>query len=108
MGPRLDAFHTKPVGDYLKAILDPNAVVEPSFIQYQLQMKDGRELAGVVQSETATGLTLALPTGLRQIVLKRDIKKLNVAKLSLMPEGLEQVLPPEKMADLLAYLRSAP
>jgi putative heme-binding domain-containing protein len=108
VGPRLDAFHTKPVGDYLKAILDPNAVVEPSFIQYQLQMKDGRELAGVVQSETATGLTLALPTGLRQIVLKRDIKKLNVAKLSLMPEGLEQVLPPEKMADLLAYLRSAP
>jgi putative membrane-bound dehydrogenase-like protein len=108
VGPRLDAFHTKPAGDYLKAILDPNAVVEPNFIQYQVQLKDGRELAGVVQSETATGLTLALPTGLRQVILKRDIKKLNVAKLSLMPEGLEQVLPPEKMADLLAYLRSAP
>jgi putative heme-binding domain-containing protein len=107
VGPRLDAFHTKPVGDYLKAILDPNAVVEPNFIQYQVQLKDGRELAGVVQSETATGLTLALPTGLRQVILKRDIKKLNVARLSLMPEGLEQVLPPEKMADLLAYLRSA-
>lgn len=107
VGPRLDAFHTKPVGDYLKAILDPNAVVEPSFIQYQVQLKDGRELAGVVQSETATGLTLALPTGLRQAILKRDIKKLNVAKRSLMPEGLEQVLSPAKMADLLAYLRSA-
>ena len=70
-------------------------------------MKDGRELAGVVQSETATGLTLALPTGLRQAILKRDIKKLTVAKRSLMPEGLEQVLSPAKMADLLAYLRSA-
>jgi hypothetical protein len=106
MGPRLDAFYTKPAADYLKAILDPNSVVEPGFVQYQVGLKDGRELAGIVQAESSTNLTLAQPNGIRHMLLKKDVKQLKVMDLSMMPEGLEQALPPDKMSDLLAYLRS--
>ncbi len=106
MGPRLDAFYTKPAADYLKAILDPNSVVEPGFVQYQVGLQDGRELAGIVQAESSTNLTLAQPNGIRHMLLKKDVKQLKVMELSMMPEGLEQALPPDKMSDLLAYLRS--
>ena len=43
-------------------------------------------------------------TGHDETVLRADIKELTASGLSLMPEGLEQVLPPQAMADLIRYL----
>lgn len=105
LGPDLATFRTKLVGDFLIAILDPNAAIEPKFIAYNVDTKDDRALAGLVTDETATGFTLAQPNGVKDKLLRSAVKSLRPSPLSLMPEGLEAALPPPAMADLLAWLR---
>jgi len=107
VGPDLTAFRTKGPQDFLLAILDPNAAIEPRFVNYQIETKDGRALSGVVKAETATSLTLVQGGGLEERILRRDIAQLKASNLSLMPEGLEQNLTPQDLANLIAYVKHA-
>lgn len=106
LGPDISLFRDKGVQEYLEAILDPNAIVEPRFVTYMVEMKDGRVLAGLVTNESAGGLTVALPGGVREEVPRSEIKEMRASPLSLMPEGLENALPPQQMADLIAWLKT--
>ncbi len=105
VGPSVGTYRTKAVQDFLVAILDPNAVVEPRFTAYTVQLKDGRTLLGVISSETSTSLVLSQPGGTRETILRSDIQSLHGTPQSLMPEGLEQAIPPQDMADLIAFLK---
>src|SRR5205814_10474367 len=89
----------------LLAILDPNAAIEPRFINYQVETRDGRSLSGVVKAETATSLTLAQAGGLEEKILRDDIAEIKASNLSLMPEGLEQNMTARDLADLIAFLK---
>jgi putative membrane-bound dehydrogenase-like protein len=105
VGPNLAEFAGKPAEDFVVAILDPNAVIEPKFAAYEVEMKDGRSLHGVVKNETATSLSVAQANGVEEKVLRNEIKELRAMRLSLMPEGLEQAIAPQDMADLIAWLK---
>jgi putative membrane-bound dehydrogenase-like protein len=104
LGPDLAAFSDKSARDFLVAILDPNAVVEPRFVTYEISTRDGRSLAGIVSNETATSLTLLQAGGLRQEFLRTEILEIRASPLSLMPEGLEESIPPDAMAHLISFL----
>lgn len=108
VGPDLAPLNDKSVDDFLVAILDPNAAIEPRFVQYNVQTKDDRTLAGVVQNETASSLTLVQSGGLHETILRSDIASIRASTLSLMPEGLEEGKQPQDFADLIAYLKSQP
>jgi putative membrane-bound dehydrogenase-like protein len=105
VGPNLVEFAGKSAEDFVVAILDPNAVIEPKFAAYEVETKDGRSLHGVVKNETATSLSVAQANGFEEKVLRSEIKALRASTLSLMPEGLEQAIPPQGMADLIAWLK---
>ena len=107
VGPDLAAFRSKSPQDFLVAILDPNAAIEPRFINYEVDTKDGRSLSGVVKGETAGGLTLVQGGGLEETILRTDIAEIKASNVSLMPEGLEQNMSPQDLADLIAYLKRA-
>ena len=108
VGPNLAALADKTPADFLTAILDPNAVVEPRFIAYNIETKDGRSLSGIVNAETATTLTLVQSGGAQEKILRGDIAEIRASGLSLMPENLEQNLTPQDLADLIAYLKTSP
>ncbi|MBN8246917.1 MAG: neutral/alkaline non-lysosomal ceramidase N-terminal domain-containing protein [Verrucomicrobia bacterium] len=108
VGPDLAAFRAKPAPDFLAAILDPNAAIEPRYRAWSIGLKDGRSLTGVVQDESCSGLTVVQSAGLRERVPRLDIAELTPAERSLMPEGLEADLTPEQLADLIAWLRWSP
>lgn len=105
VGPDLAPFRAKPAADWLVAVLNPNAVVEPRFLNYNVETKDGRSLSGLVTDETATGFTLVQGGGVKQPIRRDEIAEMRASTLSLMPEGLEQAITPREMADLIAYLR---
>jgi len=107
VGPDLGGFRDKSVQDFLVAILDPNAAIEPRFVSYSVETKDGRSLTGIIRAETATSLTLAEGSGVEERILRGDIAEIKAGNLSLMPEGLEQNMTPSDLADLIAYLRKA-
>jgi putative membrane-bound dehydrogenase-like protein len=106
VGPDLKAFYNKSPQDFLVAILDPNAAIEPRFAGYVVECRDGRSLLGVIASESATSVALAQPGGAREEILRTDIRAIRGVGQSLMPEGLEQSLPPQAIADVIAFLKS--
>jgi putative membrane-bound dehydrogenase-like protein len=106
VGPDLKAFYNKSAADFVTAILDPNTAVEPRYAGYVVATKDGRMITGVVSNETATSLEVVAPGGIRENIVRGDIKEIRATGISLMPEGLEQGMTPQDVADLIAYLKS--
>jgi putative heme-binding domain-containing protein len=106
-GPDLAMVSDKPVEWLLTAILDPNAAMEERFKTWLIKLKTGAELQGILAAETANNLVLRLPGGVDFPVLRADIASQTATGKSLMPEGLETVLKPQDVADLVAYLRSS-
>ena len=49
IGPNLSTLRDKPVDYWLKNILDPNAAIEPRFISYIVEAKDGRTFTALMQ-----------------------------------------------------------
>ena len=75
------------------------------YTAYTAVTRDEREISGVMVAETANGVTLRGPGGREETLLRSDLREFRSSKLSLMPEGLEQALDPQAMADLIAALR---
>jgi putative membrane-bound dehydrogenase-like protein len=106
VGPDLAMVADKPLDWLLTAIFDPNAAVEPRYQAQLVKLKSGSELSGLVASETANNLNLRLPGGADYPVLRADIAGQQALGRSLMPEGVETVLKPQDVADLVAWLRA--
>jgi putative heme-binding domain-containing protein len=107
VGADLTALTDRSPQALMIAILDPNAAVDGRFVDYVVQLKDGRTLSGIIADESSTGLTILQPNHIRDKVLRRDIEKMRSTNLSLMPEGLESGLSPQDLADLIAYVATA-
>ena len=108
VGPDLAAFRSKSGTDFLVAILDPNAAIEPRYAAWTVETQDGRSFTGVVRDETSTHLTVVQPGGTREAIARANVARLFPSDRSLMPEGLEDGLEPGQLADLIAWIRQAP
>jgi putative membrane-bound dehydrogenase-like protein len=106
VGPNLATIRQWNPEQLLSNILDPNREVAPNFISYTIETKDGRAFDGIIADETAASLTLKRAEGVTETVLRRDIVQLTGSGLSLMPEGLENTVTVEQMADLITFLLS--
>ena len=106
VGPDLETVADKPVANLIVAILDPNQGFEAKYINYTAFTGDGREISGIIAAETPNSITLRNAGGKDEVILRREIKELTSSRLSLMPEGFENVLKPQDMADLIACIRS--
>jgi putative heme-binding domain-containing protein len=107
LGPDLAMVSSKPVDWLLTAIFDPNQAIEPRYQAQHATLKDGAELIGLISGETANNITLRTPDGAEHAVLRTDLQTLRPLGKSLMPEGLESVLKPQSVADLVSFLRAA-
>jgi putative heme-binding domain-containing protein len=105
IGPDLSTVADKPVDVFLNAILDPNQAVEARYLSYTAVTKSGREVSGILVAETPNSLTLKNSNGNEEAVLRSDLKELIGSGLSLMPEGFENAIKPQDMADLISYIK---
>jgi putative heme-binding domain-containing protein len=106
VGPDLAASLHHAPDQILMNILDPNREVSPNYLEYVVALEDGRVLTGVIANETATNITLRRAEGVQDVVLRKDIADMRSSGKSLMPEGLENKITGQEMADLLAFLVS--
>ena len=105
VGPDLGMAFSKGQEDLLTSILDPSSAFAPEYANYFIETIDGKLLNGIVTTETVSSVTLARANGETDIVLRSQIKNIRAEGRSLMPDGLEQGLDANGLADLLAYLR---
>jgi putative membrane-bound dehydrogenase-like protein len=108
VGPDLAPLRGRDAGYWLKNILDPNAVIEPRFVSYQIDLHDERALTGLIQTENANSLTIVSGSGVTETVPRSQVRDIRASSLSLMPEGLEQAISPAEMADLIAFAGQPP
>ncbi len=106
-GPALSEIGTKlPKEAIFDAIINPNAGISMGFETTQLETKDGGGAMGIVRSETAAELVLALPGGATNKFAKNQIAKREKLTTSMMPSGLNQALNQQDLVDLVEYLAS--
>ncbi|GEP46365.1 PVC-type heme-binding CxxCH protein [Brevifollis gellanilyticus] len=104
VGPPLSDVKAKPPEALLADILDPNRMFEARWSSYQITMKDGRILSGLIQSETGDAVVLAMMGGMKETLQRDAIQEMKSLDRTLMPDGLEAAITKEQMADLLAFL----
>ena len=106
LGPDLTGSPSGDPAALLANILDPNASVQPAYVQYVIFDQDGRTYSGMITAETATSLTLRRGEGAEETILRAQIAEMTSTGLSLMPEGFEKTISKPEMADLIAFLRA--
>jgi putative membrane-bound dehydrogenase-like protein len=108
VGASLDNLTDRSDQALLAAILDPNRAVDPKYQSYAIVTEDARVLVGAIEAEVGQSITLAHADGKRSTVGREEITEMKNTGISLMPEGLETVLPPAAMRDLMGYLQTKP
>lgn len=106
VGASLDNLTDRRDQTIVTAVLDPNRAVDPKYHSYVIQTEDDRILVGVVEQEAGQSITIAHADGKRTTIRRQDIAQMKNSGVSLMPEGLEYVLEPAAMQDLIGYLQS--
>jgi putative membrane-bound dehydrogenase-like protein len=105
VGPSLSDVKVKPPEALLSDILDPNRMFEARYCAYQVDMRDGRILVGIVSGETSDSVTLTLQGGLKETLPRSAMREMKSLDRSLMPPGMEALITLEQMPDLLSFLR---
>ncbi|MBA4146592.1 MAG: HEAT repeat domain-containing protein [Verrucomicrobia bacterium] len=104
LGPNLETVQQWEPEKLLMNILEPNREVASNHVAYEIELKDGSTLSGLIAEETASSITLRRAESTEETILRSNIERITSSGLSIMPEGLEANIPPQDMADLLAYL----
>ncbi|HZX74764.1 MAG TPA: c-type cytochrome, partial [Cyclobacteriaceae bacterium] len=106
-GPKLSEIGSKlPKESLLENIIHPSAGISFGYETWELAMKDGSTMTGIISSKTSTDITLKYPGGTSETVKTSNVKSMKELKNSMMPEGLQQTMSRQDLADLLEYLAS--
>ncbi|MBK8001269.1 MAG: c-type cytochrome [Verrucomicrobia bacterium] len=92
--------------DLLEAIVYPSASFVRSYEPMIVAMKDGEEHSGVLRREDGSEVLLATGPTSEMRIARADIVEMRPGAVSVMPQGLDEQLSREELADLLAFLRN--
>lgn len=106
VGPDLSAEFQRAEETIIQDILAPSANISAGYSSYLLATSDGRIVTGLIESESASSVTIKQPEGKRQTILRKEIEELKASPVSLMPEDLARTLTPQDVADVIAWLRT--
>ena len=105
VGPDLFGMRNQPKEAILLHIIVPEYETLPGFAGYEVEMKDGRVLSGLIAAETPSSITLRMAQGQDENLPREAVASISATGLSLMPQEMEKNMSRQDMADLLAYLK---
>ncbi len=105
VGPDLTSADRKNRDALLVNILDPSGYVRPEFVAQTAVLADGRVLTGLVVESSAQEITLVDAKNQKTKIPRGDVEEIQPSEQSLMPERLLEVLQPQEVRDLFAYLQ---
>ncbi|HBI44171.1 MAG TPA: heme-binding protein [Planctomycetales bacterium] len=103
IGPDLSNLIHRDYESVLRDIHSPSAAINPDYITYFVELKDGRVLQGVLRTE-GDALVIGDQRGQQVMVKRADVETLKPSAVSTMPEGIDKTLGPDRMRDLLTFL----
>ncbi len=105
VGPNLATVIEHAPERLLANILDPNADIQPGYQASTCVLTSGEVVAGLIAAETGGSVTMKLADGTVRNIARAEIDELVTSNRSFMPEGVEETVSVEQMADLIAFLR---
>jgi putative membrane-bound dehydrogenase-like protein len=92
--------------DLLEAIVFPSSSFVRGFEPVVVTTRDGKAYNGVIRKDAADELVLATGPGQEARIARSDVEEVQPSRVSVMPAGLEQLLTPRELADLVAFLKA--
>ncbi|MBX7166719.1 MAG: hypothetical protein K1X74_10270 [Pirellulales bacterium] len=105
IGPDLTGAQRANLDYLLENIVDPGASLAPAFRMSTLELSDGRVVQGVIVQRTAESIEVQTATE-RLTLAVTDVETTEESALSLMPDGLLDLLSPADTASLIRFLQS--
>ena len=108
IGPDLTRIgNTRTPEALLEAILHPSSRIEQGYETTKILTADGRVLNGMVIDEENDTITLRLTADRIEKLNKSNIELREPSSISIMPQGLGELLSDQELSDLLKLLISA-
>ncbi len=92
--------------DLLEAVIFPSATFVRGYEPFTVITRAGETHNGLVRQDDAEGVALATGPETTQRIARADIADMQPATVSPMPPGMDAVLTPQELADLVAFLKS--
>jgi putative heme-binding domain-containing protein len=106
-GPNLTEIGSKLAREALyESILDPSAGISFGFEAWNLELKSGDELFGIIVSDTPEQVAVKSVGGVVTKCRPGEIARREKGTLSIMPAGLQQNMSTQDLVDLIEYLGS--
>jgi putative membrane-bound dehydrogenase-like protein len=107
LGPDLTRIGTvRTEMDLLESIVFPSASFVRSYEPFTVVRRDGEDVTGIVRKDAPDEVILASGPETEARIARADVVEMRPGKVSLMPDGLEQALTRQELADLLAFLKA--
>lgn len=106
-GPDLATIRNRRSESVMADILNPNLSIADGYDIWNIALKSGETIQGLIASETPTAITIRNYGGVETIIARNDIETLNAMGTSVMTAGFDQLIEKQEMADLLAFLRQS-
>lgn len=90
----------------LESLLEPSKTIDPAYVAYLVETKNGALLTGMIVSRSASEIVLKDALGKSTVVPVNTVESIAPQTASLMPEQLLRDLTPPEAADLLEFLQS--
>jgi putative heme-binding domain-containing protein len=106
-GPNLTEIGSKLAREALyESILDPSAGISFGYEAWNVELKSGDELYGLIVSDTPQEVAVKTVGGIVTKCQPPEIVRREKSKLSIMPAGLQQNMSTQDLVDLIEYLAS--
>ena len=107
LGPDLTAIgKIRGERELLESIMYPSAALVRGYEPVNVVLRGGSSETGILRKESADELVLATGPDSEVKVSRADVTDVKEGAVSLMPPGMDVILSPAELADLVAFLRS--
>jgi putative heme-binding domain-containing protein len=104
VGPELTRNGRSNFEQLVVSVFDPSLVIGEAYQSVTVVTADGRALSGLVTERSDQRIVLKVQGGKTEIVPADEIEEIQQNVQSMMPEGLEEQMTRQELADLFALL----
>ncbi|MFN8345791.1 MAG: PVC-type heme-binding CxxCH protein [Spirosomataceae bacterium] len=104
-GPDLSTLRSRNAASILTEIIHPNNSIADNYDYWTLELKNGKTVSGILLNESNNSFSVREPGGTESMIQKKEISKMLKSETSIMPNGFENSISLQEMADLMAFIK---
>ncbi len=105
-GPDLSTLRSRNANSIITEIINPNNSIADKYGAWDIELKNGNQINGIITAENKKEIFIKTLGGKVMAINNSEIKTKNIAKNSMMPNGLENAINVDQMADLVAFIKN--